>query len=114
MSENSEKILKGILEKQEVIEKLLILLIPNLKTKKGVANFFGVTDRTIDNWKDNGKFEENIEYFIDLEGKTIFLPLGILNHNNKINNKNSKSIEKIKNEIYHPSVANIIKGLNFG
>ena len=35
MSENTEKILNGILQKQEVIEKLLILLIPDLKTKKG-------------------------------------------------------------------------------
>ena len=34
MSENSEKILKVILEKQEVIEKLLILLIPNLKIEE--------------------------------------------------------------------------------
>ena len=42
MSENTEKILNGILQKQKVIEKLLILLIPDLKTKKGVANFFGV------------------------------------------------------------------------
>lgn len=114
MSENTEKILNCILQKQEVIEKLLILYIPDLKIKKGVANFFGVNVKTIDNWKNNGKFEENIEYFIDLEGKTVFIPSGILNHNNKINNKNSKCIENLKNEIYHPSVINILKGLKIG
>ena len=51
MSENTEKILNCILQKQEVIEKLLILYIPDLKIKKGVANFFGVNVKTIDNLK---------------------------------------------------------------
>lgn len=40
MSEISENVLKLILQKLESQEELLVLLIPDFKTKKGVANFF--------------------------------------------------------------------------
>ena len=40
MSEISENVLKLILQKLESQEELLVLLIPDFKTKKGVANKF--------------------------------------------------------------------------
>lgn len=45
MSEISENVLKLILQKLESQEELLVLLIPDFKTKKGVANFFGVCEK---------------------------------------------------------------------
>lgn len=117
MSESSEKILHQILHKQEKIEELLILFIPDLKTKKGIATFFGVTDRTIGNWIQNGKFEEGIEYLTNEKGKPTFIPSGILNHHrnmgkiksSKHNNKNDNS-----KKINHPAVQNILKGVKIG
>lgn len=116
MSESSEKILQQILHKQEKIEELLVLFMPNLKTKKGVAAFFGVTDKTIGNWIEKGKFKEGIEYIWNEKGKPKFIPSGILNHDRKIKKiKSSKQNDQNDSKkIYHPVVKNILKGVKIG
>jgi len=116
MSENSEKILQQILHKQEVIEELIVLLIPDLKTKKGVANFFGVCEKTIGNWIKIGKLEEDVEYWLNEKDKPIFIPSGILNHNRKIRKNRSRQNKKNDDskKIYHPAVQNILKGVKIG
>lgn len=112
MTEEEKKVLIQILQRQERIEQILILYAPTLKTKKEVAAFFNVSDRTIDNWKDNGKFEKGVEYFIDDNGKTEYILEGILNHNQKImNKKNAIQQNEEFEKTYHPSIKNIVKGL---
>ncbi len=116
MSEISENVLKLILQKLESQEELLVLLIPDFKTKKGVANFFGVCDKTIDNWKDSGKFKEGVEYFINEKGKVEYIPQSIYEYKKNGKNKQNgdKEPKREKQKIYHPSVINIVKGLKVG
>lgn len=116
MSESSEKILYLILEKLEEQEELLMLSISALTTKKEVARFFNKSERTIDNWIDNGIFTEGVEYSRNSKGKPEFIPSGILNHRRNIGK--IKSQVKNKNDdnkkIYHPAVQNIVKGVKIG
>ena len=110
MNENSEKILYLILKKLEQQEKLLMLSISALNTKKEVARFFNRSEKTIDNWIKNGIFTEGVEYLKNSKGKVAFIPSGILNHRNNILKKPQKNIDS-KKKVYHPSVASIVKGL---
>jgi len=116
MNESFEKILYLILEKLEEQEELLMLSISTLTTKKEVARFFNKSDRTIDNWIDNGTFKEGIEYLRNSKGKLEFIPSGILNHRRnmgkikfQVKNKNDDN-----KKIYHPAVQNILKGIKIG
>ncbi len=116
MSEISENVLKLILQKLESQEELLVLLIPDFKTKKGVANFFGVCEKTLDNWKESGKFQEGVEYFINEKGRVEYIPQGLYEHKKNRQNKQNtdKEPKSEKQKIYHPSVMNIVKGLKVG
>ena len=113
MSEISENVLKLILQKLESQEELLVLLIPDLKTKKGVANFLGVCDKTLDNWKESGKLQEGLEYFINEKSKVEYIPQGVYQYKKNRQNRNKESKNE-KQKIYHPSVMNIVKGLKVG
>ena len=117
MSESSEKILYLILKKLEEQEELLMLSISALTTKKEVARFFNKSERTIDNWIDNGTFREGVEYLRNGKGKIEFIPSGILNHrrnrgNIKLSKQNKKNDDSKK--IYHPALQNILKGVKIG
>ncbi len=117
MNESSEKILYLILKKLEEQEELLMLSISALTTKKEVARFFNKSERTIDNWIDNGTFKEGVEYSRNGKGKPEFIPSAILNHRRNMGNiKSSKQNNKNDDseKIYHPSVKNIIQGLTIG
>ncbi len=116
MSEISENVLKLILQKLESQEKLLVLLIPDFNTKKGVANFFGVCEKTLGNWKESGKFQEGVEYFINEKGRVEYIPQGLYEHKKNRQNKQNGNTEpkNEKDKIYHPSVMNIVKGLKIG
>jgi hypothetical protein len=101
------------LHKLEIYEELFVLQATVLKTKKGVANFFGVSEKTIDNWKENGKFEEGIEFFKNDKGRVEFIPQGILQFRKKNLNKfnGNNGSQKETKKIYHPSVLKIVKGI---
>lgn len=116
MLENSENALNLILQKLEFQEELLVLLISDLKTKKSVVNFLGVCDKTLDNWKESGKLQEGVEYFINEENKVEYIPQGVYQYKkNRQNKQNSnKESKSEKQKIYHPSVMNIVKGLKVG
>lgn len=114
MSEEEKKVLNLILQKLEVQEELLLLTVPNNITKKAVANSLGKTDRTIDNYIKNGIFKKGVHYFINEIGKKEFIPQGIVDFKrNKNQKKDRKKVEPEK-KIFHPSVKNIVQGLNIG
>lgn len=114
MSEEEKKVLNLILQKMEDYEELLLLTISTLTTKKAVANFLKKTDRMIDYYIENGKFQEGIHYLIDEDGKKEFIPQGIVDYKrNKNHKKDRKKVEPEK-KIFHPSVQNIVQGLKIG
>ncbi|MFA6761081.1 hypothetical protein [Aliarcobacter butzleri] len=114
MSEEEKKVLNLILQKMEDYEELLLLTISTLTTKKAVANFLKKTDRMIDYYIENGKFQEGVHYLIDEDGKKEFIPQGIVDYKrNKNHKKDRKKVESEK-KIFHPSVQNIVQGLKIG
>jgi hypothetical protein len=96
--------------KMDTIIQLLQGLKESFPTKKSVANYFGVTDRTIDYWIKNGKFEEGVEYTIDNDGRIKYITNGIINHQEKSKNKEKKNIQE--KEYLNPSATNILRSLS--
>lgn len=78
--------------------------------------FLECAKKTLDNWKESGKFQEGVEYFINEKGRVEYIPQGLYEHKkNRQNKQNSNKETKIeKQKIYHPSVMNIVKGLKVG
>ncbi len=109
-------------DKVDNLEKKLDMMIKLLQnvgcsfpTKKSVASYFGVTDRTIEYWIKNGKFEEGVEYTKDSNDKIRYITDGILNHQTKVStkiNQQTNTNESKKIEYLNPSTQSLIKSLS--
>lgn len=114
MNEEEKKVLNLILQKLEVQEELLLLTIPTNITKKAVANSLGKTDRMIDYYIKNGIFQEGVHYFINEIGKKEYIPAGIIDFKRNKNHKKDRKKVETEKKIFHPSIKNIVQGLNIG
>jgi predicted P-loop ATPase/GTPase len=117
--------LEELLEKINKLEKNMELLLElhlqqasSLTTYNEVAKFLGKTRKTVYNYVKDGKLQEDIHYFIDDNGKTVFIPKAIIefksNPVSKPNNNLSFKKEEIQKEskkIVHPAVSSILKDI---
>lgn len=107
MFENFENTLLQILQKLDNHQILLEIALNSLKSRKQVAEFLGISTKTIENYLKDGRFQVNIHYFYDQKGHIVFVPSQIINF--KQNQQNQKfEIKKIEKQV-HPSASKFIK-----
>lgn len=75
-----EEKLDLVLSKLEEQQQLLELFIPDLRKKKHVATFLGITEQCLGNWiKDSDSpIEKGIHYYINGRGDIEFVPAFII------------------------------------
>ncbi|MDP3587253.1 MAG: hypothetical protein Q8R58_04305 [Sulfuricurvum sp.] len=75
-----EEKLDLVLTKLEETQELLELFIPDLRKKRHVATFLGITEQSINNWlKDaDSPIEQGIHYCINGRGDIEFVPTFII------------------------------------
>ena len=83
------------------------------KTQKDVAEYLGVTSRTIHNYIKSGKLQEGLHYS-KCDGKTVFHTDEIINFKkSQSESKKLSSLSKLKVDEHtaHPVVRSLLKGL---
>ncbi len=106
--------IESLEKKIDSLVEFFIISKRSFPTKKSVANHFSVSERTIDNWRENGKFEIGVEYIIKDDGRIEYLTNGILKHQEKICSTSQKrDTNKTENKnFYNPIAENMIKSLS--
>ncbi|MCG3711491.1 helix-turn-helix domain containing protein [Aliarcobacter butzleri] len=99
-------------KKLDMVLNLLQEFRYTFPTKKSVATFFGVSERTIDYWIKNGKFEEGIEYTTDNNGKIKYITDGILSHQKKSPSNHKQDSNSNKTKTIGPATDKILKSLS--
>lgn len=101
MFENLEKTLEEIRSDLGVYREMFVLFMPILSAKKYVAIFLGVTNTTISNYIDDGRFAEGVHYYYNSNGKEEFIPEGIIKFKQESKNRKHevKKVEKKINPI---------------
>jgi len=101
-------------KKVDMVLNLLQEFRYTFPTKKSVATFFGVSERTIDYWIKNGKFEKGIEYAIDNNGKIKYITDGILSHQRKLtsNDKDKQDSNSNKTKTINPVASKLLESLS--
>lgn len=91
----SEKI-DLLLQRLEEQQQLLELFIPDLRKKKHVASFLGITDQCLGNWlKDSDSpIEQGVHYRINSRDEIEFIPLNIISLKRSGGYKNRRDIKK--------------------
>lgn len=100
--ENLE-LIPRLLEKLESIESELEYLTPDLTKRSGVAQYLKVSEKTLDNYRNDGRFKENEHYYVK-NGKITFVENAIKDFRKTYHSKNhfilvKKGMEKLRNEI---------------
>ena len=109
MFDSLEDILIEILSKLERQEQLLNVAIDSLTTKKAVAKFLNVSTKTIQNYIKDGRFEQNIHYFYDQNGRIVFIPSAVINFKSHKSHKDEKKKSKKVERQLHPSALKFLK-----
>ncbi|SFV67421.1 hypothetical protein MNB_SV-3-1237 [hydrothermal vent metagenome] len=77
MFDELENTLKEILHRLDEQQALLQVTLNSLTTSKAVANFLGISQRTIQLWVKQKKLQEGTHYYRDGK-RLVFIPAGIL------------------------------------
>ncbi len=101
MFENLENTLLEINRELRLIRKFFELIFDNLRTKKQVARYLSVDQKTVYNWTKDGTFIEGIHFIIDEKGEKEYIPNGIIEFEEKRKNRKIevKKVEKQVNPI---------------
>lgn len=91
MFDELEKTLVDIKNELNLFRVLFALTIDSLTTKRQVAKFLSVSTKTIDNYIIDGRFQNNVHYFLDYNNSIVFIPESILVFKKE---QNHKKIEK--------------------
>ena len=101
MFENLENTILEINRELRLIRKFSELILDNLRTKKQVARYLRVNQKTVYNWTKDGTFTEGIHFIIDEKGEKEYIPNGIIEFEEKRKNRKIevKKVEKQVNPI---------------
>ena len=80
MFDELEKTLLEIKNELSLFRQLFSVTVNCLTTKQQVAKFLCVSTRTIDNYVIDGRFENNVHYFLDYNNSIVFIPESILDY----------------------------------
>ena len=91
-----EQKLDLILQRLNEQQQLLELFIPNLRKKKQVAVFLGVTEQCLANWLKNTDtpIEQGVHYCFDSHGEIEFIPSSIITLKRSGRYKNRRESKK--------------------
>ncbi len=101
MFENLENTLIEIKDELKLYRELFALQFDNLRTKNQVAKFLHKDPKTIYNWIKDGTLKEGIHLRVDNDGKTEFIPEGIIQLKKELRERKIevKRVEKQLNPI---------------
>lgn len=108
-----------ILEKITNIEKTMVLLLDlhmqqtnSLTTYNEVALFLGKSRRTVQTYVKESKLVANKHYYIDENGKTVFIPKAIMEFKNSpVEPKAIKSTITVAPRVMHPIATKLLQGV---
>lgn len=109
-----EEKLDLVLQRLEEQQQLLQLFIPDLRKKRSVALFLGITEQCLGNWlKDsNSPIEEGVHYRFNSHGRLEFIPSAIISLKRDGGYKNRRiGIKNIKADQMLPAATNSINNL---
>lgn len=91
-----EEKLDLVLRKIEMTQQLLELFVPDLRKRRHVAAFLGITEQSLKNWiKDpNSPIEEGIHYYLNSHSDIEFIPSSIIALKRSGSYKNRREIKK--------------------
>ncbi len=73
-----EERLDQILEKQQKLEEMLQLFIPDLTKKKSVEHFLQISRQTMATYLNDGVLKKDVHYYLDDKGAQVFIPNAII------------------------------------
>lgn len=111
--------LEELINKVNQIEKNLSLLLDlhmqqtnSLTTYNDVAKFLGKTTRTIHNYMKDLKLVANTHYYIDGNGKTVFVPKEIMKFKHSaIEVQSIVKTDTTGSRVMHPIASRILRGV---
>ena len=114
-----EELIEKINTMEENIQMLLDLHLQqsnNLTTYSDVAKFLGRCKKTVRNYIKDGKLINGIHYFINADGKTVFIPNGIIEFKKGVRAVETKAIlqqadKVIGTRVNNPVVNDMLKGI---
>ncbi|MFA5214519.1 hypothetical protein [Sulfuricurvum sp.] len=91
-----EEKLDLVLQRLEETQQLLELFIPDLRKKRHVATFLGITEQSLNNWlKDSDSpIEQGVHYRLDGRGEIEFIPSLIISLKRSGGYKNRRESKK--------------------
>ena len=108
-----------LLKKINIIEKNIVLLLDlhmqqtnSLTTYNEVAKFLGKTTRTVHNYIKDSKLLVNKHYYLDTNGKTVFIPQAILEFkHSSVELQNLEKIDTTRSRVMHPIASKILRSI---
>jgi len=110
-----------LLEKINNLEKNMVLLLDlhmqqtnSLTTYNEVASFLGRTTRTVQNYIKDSKLVVNKHYYIDANGKTVFIPQAIMEFKHSSTESKAKAIvntDTTAPRVIHPIAEKLLQGV---
>lgn len=97
MFDELENTLKEILHRLDEQQALLQVTLNSLTTSKAVANFLGISQRTIQLWVKQNKLQDGKHYYRDAK-RLVFIPAAILELKNNPYKGSSPLKEDIQKE----------------
>lgn len=91
-----EEKLDLVLQRLDEQQQLLELFIPDLRKKKHVATFLGITDQCLGNWLkySDSPIEQGVHYRINSRGEIEFIPMNIISLKRSGGYKNRRENKK--------------------
>lgn len=107
LEELMEKI-KNLEENMQLLLELHLQQTNNLTTYNDVAKFLDVSVKTIRNYIDDGRFKQDIHYYVNSENKKVFIPNGVIELKKGVKAVGTSTILKKADEVTSERINNDI------
>lgn len=110
-----EELLNKITKMEAIMALLLDLYMQqtnSLTTYKDVAKLLGVTTKTVNNYIRASKLIRDKHYYINAQGKTVFIPQAIMEFKQSVYQiQNTESKDTIGSRVMHPIASKVLQGV---